>query len=71
VCRLREASVVIAVSSAHRATAIRACERLIDTLKQQVPIFKKEFYTDDPAEWKQNNECAWAGGMKSTNAHLK
>ncbi len=39
-----EASVVIAVSAPHRAEAFDACEYAIDTLKQIVPIWKKEAY---------------------------
>jgi molybdopterin synthase catalytic subunit len=41
-----ESSVLIAVFSAHRAAAFEACRWLIDTLKQTVPIWKKEFFTD-------------------------
>jgi molybdopterin synthase catalytic subunit len=41
-----EASVLIAVSSPHRAEAFDACELAIDTLKQIVPIWKKEAYED-------------------------
>ena len=44
-----EASVVIAVSAAHRAPAFAACRFVIDTLKQTVPIWKKEFYADGSA----------------------
>ena len=39
-----EASVLIAVGCAHRAEAFDACEYAIDTLKQIVPIWKKEAY---------------------------
>jgi len=39
-----EASVLIAVSAPHRAEAFDACEYAIDTLKQLVPIWKKEAY---------------------------
>jgi molybdopterin synthase catalytic subunit len=39
-----EASVVIAVSSAHRRDAIEACHFAIDRLKQTVPIWKKEYW---------------------------
>jgi molybdopterin converting factor subunit 1 len=39
-----ETSVVIAVASAHRATAFDACRYGIDTLKRTVPIWKKEFF---------------------------
>jgi molybdopterin converting factor subunit 1 len=41
-----EASVAIAISSAHRAAAFAACEQAIDTLKVTVPIWKKERYAD-------------------------
>jgi len=41
-----EASVLIAVSAPHRAEAFDACEYAIDTLKQIVPIWKKEAYED-------------------------
>ena len=38
--------VVIAVSAAHRSAAFDACRFLIDTLKQTVPIWKKEIFED-------------------------
>jgi molybdopterin synthase catalytic subunit len=41
-----EASIVIAVSAAHRDDAFSACRHIIDTLKRTVPIWKKEFYRD-------------------------
>ncbi len=41
---LSEPSVVIAVSSPHRAQAFAACRFLIDELKKSVPIWKKEFF---------------------------
>ncbi len=43
---LGETAVVIAVSTPHRKAAFEACEFLIDTLKQVVPIWKKEIYQD-------------------------
>ncbi len=48
---LGEASVAIAVSSAHRATAFEAGRWLIDTLKVEVPIWKKEHWSDGTQEW--------------------
>ncbi len=39
-----EASVVIAVSSPHRAEAFEACRWAIDRLKERVPIWKKEVF---------------------------
>ena len=41
-----QASVAIAISSAHRAPAFAACKQVIDTLKVTVPIWKKERYAD-------------------------
>jgi molybdopterin synthase catalytic subunit len=41
-----EIPVIIAVSAAHRAAAFEACRYIIDTLKQTVPIWKKEFFED-------------------------
>jgi molybdopterin synthase catalytic subunit len=44
-----EVSVAIAVAAPHRNEALEACRWLIDTLKAQVPIFKKERYADGAA----------------------
>jgi molybdopterin synthase catalytic subunit len=41
-----EVPVIIAVSAAHRAAAFEACRYVIDTLKQTVPIWKKEIFED-------------------------
>jgi molybdopterin synthase catalytic subunit len=41
-----EIPVIIAVSSAHRKAAFAACEFAIDTLKETVPIWKKEYFED-------------------------
>jgi molybdopterin synthase catalytic subunit len=41
-----ETSVVIAVSAPHREAAFAACREAIDTLKQTVPLWKKELYSD-------------------------
>ncbi len=48
---LGEASVAIAVSSAHRAVAFEAGRWLIDTLKVEVPIWKREHWSDGSTEW--------------------
>jgi molybdopterin synthase catalytic subunit len=46
-----EPSVVIAVSSPHRDEAFKACRYLIDRLKEVVPIWKREFFSDGSVEW--------------------
>ena len=45
-----EPSVVIAVSAPHRADALAACRDAIDTLKETVPLWKKELY-EGGEEW--------------------
>jgi MoaE-MoaD fusion protein len=45
-----ETSVVIAVSAPHRADALAACRDAIDSLKEQVPLWKKEVY-EGGEEW--------------------
>jgi molybdopterin synthase catalytic subunit len=45
-----ETSVVIAASAPHRADALAACRDAIDTLKEQVPLWKKEVY-EGGEEW--------------------
>lgn len=46
VLQVGEVPVVIAVAAAHRAAAFDACRFIIDTLKQTVPIWKKEIFED-------------------------
>ncbi len=41
-----ETAVIIAVSTPHRKAAFEACEFAIDTLKETVPIWKKEVFED-------------------------
>lgn len=48
---LGQTSVAIAVSSAHRKPAFEAGQWLIDTLKEVVPIWKKERWADGSTEW--------------------
>ncbi|MGY4536226.1 molybdopterin synthase catalytic subunit [Mucilaginibacter sp. UYNi724] len=48
--QIGEIPVIIAVSAAHRDAAFEACRYIIDTLKQTVPIWKKEFF-DDGEVW--------------------
>jgi molybdopterin synthase catalytic subunit len=45
-----EASVMIAVSAPHRRDALGACKDAIDTLKETVPLWKKEVY-EGGEEW--------------------
>ena len=44
--RIGEIAVLIGVATAHRADAFDACRYIIDTIKETVPIWKKEIFTD-------------------------
>jgi len=44
-------AVAIAVSSHHRDEAFSACRAMVDRIKHEVPIWKKEFYQDGTCDW--------------------
>jgi molybdopterin synthase catalytic subunit len=46
-----EPSVLVAVSTPHRAQAFEACRWIIDTVKKDVAIWKKEIWADGSASW--------------------
>lgn len=46
VLEIGEAAVVIAVATPHRQASFEACKYIIDTIKESVPIWKKEIYED-------------------------
>jgi molybdopterin synthase catalytic subunit len=44
-------ALVAAVAAAHRGEAFAACERLVDLIKQTVPIWKRQYLADGATEW--------------------
>ena len=46
-----EVSVAVGVASPHRKDGFEACKYAMDRLKQIVPIWKREVWTDGKAEW--------------------
>jgi molybdopterin synthase catalytic subunit len=46
-----EVSVAVAVSSPHRAEAFEACRHAIETIKHEVPIWKREKLGDGSEVW--------------------
>jgi molybdopterin synthase catalytic subunit len=64
-----ETSVVIVVTSAHRAAAFEACRYAIDTLKRVVPIWKKEYFAGGAvwAEGEKAGQEAISRGNESTS----
>ncbi|MCO5599758.1 hypothetical protein L7F22_053865 [Adiantum nelumboides] len=60
-----EASILVCVSSAHRKAAFDLCEEILEEVKRQVPIWKKEIYDGTHAglaEWKANSRSHWNKG---------
>lgn len=46
-----ECAFVVAVSSAHRDVAFKACSEIVDEVKAQIPIWKHQSFTDGTNEW--------------------
>ncbi|MEU8530778.1 molybdenum cofactor biosynthesis protein MoaE [Streptomyces sp. NPDC048629] len=46
-----DVAVIAAVSCAHRGEAFAACERLVEDLKHEVPIWKHQVFEDGEKEW--------------------
>lgn len=60
---VKEASVIIAISSPHRQDSLESIQYAIDELKRTVPIWKKEVYggiNEGTSMWKENEECDWS-----------
>jgi len=46
-----DAALVCAVAAPHRQLAFAACTELVDRIKDRVPIWKEQFFTDGSVEW--------------------
>jgi len=46
-----EPALVAAVATAHRALAFAVCGRLVDAVKQQLPVWKRQVFDDGTDEW--------------------
>ncbi|GAA1787180.1 molybdenum cofactor biosynthesis protein MoaE [Leucobacter iarius] len=49
--RIGDAALVAAASAPHRAEAFAAIERLVERIKHQVPIWKRQHFADGVTEW--------------------
>ncbi len=47
-----DAAVVIAVASSHRAEAFEVCRALIEAIKTDLPVWKRQVEADGTTEWK-------------------
>lgn len=50
-------AVVVITSAGHRKEAYDANQYIIDCVKNDVPVWKHEFFTDGSSEWGQNCDC--------------
>lgn len=52
---LGDIAVAVVTASAHRAEAFAAAQWIMDTIKQSVPIWKRENWSDGSADWVHPN----------------
>jgi len=50
-----EISLFVFTSSKHRKDAIKACEEIVERIKEEVPIWGKEIFKDENYQWKINS----------------
>jgi len=55
--QIGDIAVYVAVSSAHRDAAFKACRFIIDEIKTRVPIWKKEHYQNGTTDWPHCQGC--------------
>lgn len=49
--QIGDAALVAAVAADHRGAAFETCERLVDTVKARLPVWKHQFFADGTDEW--------------------
>lgn len=49
--RIGDAALVVAVAADHRAAAFATCARLVDAIKERLPVWKHQFFDDGTDEW--------------------
>ena len=50
-----EISLFVLTSSSHRKDAIKACEEIVERIKNEAPVWGKEIFDDESHQWKINN----------------
>lgn len=67
-----EIAVAVSASGAHRAEAFEACRQVIDRIKENVPIWKKEVYSDMTHDWvvcQHNNKRSYSHDDHTEASH--
>jgi molybdopterin synthase catalytic subunit len=49
--QIGDAALVAAVAADHRAAAFDTCARLVDAVKERLPVWKHQFFADGTDEW--------------------
>jgi molybdopterin synthase catalytic subunit len=49
--QIGDAALVAAVAAEHRAAAFDTCARLVDAVKERLPVWKHQFFADGTDEW--------------------
>ncbi len=65
---LGQASVLVQVSAPHRGDAFAAAQFLMDRIKKDIPIWKKEIYEDGNGRWVRCDHAAHGRGHGSAEA---
>lgn len=52
---ISDVAVWVGVASAHRYPAFDACRWILDTVKAEIPVWKQEYYDNQPSKWLSNN----------------
>ncbi|WP_099024621.1 molybdenum cofactor biosynthesis protein MoaE [Mycolicibacterium palauense] len=51
VLHIGDAALVAAVAADHRGAAFETCARLVDSVKERLPVWKHQFFADGTDEW--------------------
>jgi molybdopterin synthase catalytic subunit len=54
IVRAGEFSLLVLASAGHRRQAMDACSLAVEWIKERLPVWKKEIFEDDSAEWRSN-----------------
>ncbi|WP_280835037.1 molybdenum cofactor biosynthesis protein MoaE [Mycolicibacterium frederiksbergense] len=49
--QIGDAALVAAVAADHRRAAFETCARLVDTVKERLPVWKHQYFSDGTDEW--------------------
>lgn len=65
---INDTAVWVVAAAKHRKEAFEAAKHIIDQVKAQVPIWKREHYEEEPPKWIACHGCAEAGKRKEAGA---